>query len=646
MTRWISHFAFGLALGLFSLPGSAQMFSNPNNTGQLLLYPLYTTSRNNDTYISVVNTTADYKAINVRFLEAMNGQSTLSFYIYLAPHDHWASVVSDDFSIDSTALITADTSCTIPNLIASKAAGTLGERVLLTPEKYRDNGPEADEQHKDAERTMVGHIEIIEMGTFNYEKVGGGDDLVDNHPVTGQDFSIDNQKAITALKHSMNHRYGYGSPPNDCAALESAWQATDRKAESIDSPEGAFYYAKPEHGAGDFSSAAIPLAAPTGGLYGYGIIINVSEATAIQYSATAIDGFMSGSYHPHPGGDEPGIDDGVPSALIENSKGLNSIFLAGSMAEADFQSNSEAKTAVAGNQVSLIHVDRTPGKTASHLAGGGQIISAIRESTHSDNFSHYGDTRNKNSFTEVISGKTLKGLPGSKEALSALLSRSSVSNDYVLEPALNAATDWVITLPTKRDFVNLAQIGETGAEQHRFAQAPFSSLWDHSNTNSCDHVAANYYGREQQQDALLASGDLGSATNDSQASLCFQTNLFSLSNDEPDSSTDLLLNSSTLGYMYKKVTLTRGFENGWLEFNLDHDQLKSDNQREALIGRSGTAGQVTAGVKTLSVKGLPAIGFAIQKYINNSATSAGAIANYAISKPHQGSRNISHDISK
>ena len=62
-------------------------------SGEVLLYPYYTVSGNQDHYLVANNS---YRGIvaKVRFLEGRRGRPVLDFNLYLSAHDSWAAVVS------------------------------------------------------------------------------------------------------------------------------------------------------------------------------------------------------------------------------------------------------------------------------------------------------------------------------------------------------------------------------------------------------------------------------------------------------------------------------------------------------------------------------------------------------------------------
>src|SRR5690554_7476985 len=68
---------------------------NHDGLGQALLFPLYTAEAGNQTTIHLTNTTADFKAVKVRFRRATDSADVLDFNLYLSPYDQWTGVVTN-----------------------------------------------------------------------------------------------------------------------------------------------------------------------------------------------------------------------------------------------------------------------------------------------------------------------------------------------------------------------------------------------------------------------------------------------------------------------------------------------------------------------------------------------------------------------
>jgi hypothetical protein len=146
--------------GLASL-ASAQMQINNEHTGEALVFPLYSTQGGNDTYIHIVNTTSQYKAVKVRMLEGEESLEALYFNLYLSPRDHFSFAITADG--DGALLRTGDNSCTVPAITGD------------VPFSYLVSADESREQ--------MGHIEVIEMGQIDPDSATAEDmEQVDGVP--------------------------------------------------------------------------------------------------------------------------------------------------------------------------------------------------------------------------------------------------------------------------------------------------------------------------------------------------------------------------------------------------------------------------------------------------------------------------------
>ena len=80
--------------GALAMAGAANaVYVNHDGLGQALIYPYYTMRDGNIMLLSVVNTTADAKAVKVRILEGKNSQEVLDFNLFLSPFDVWTGAV-------------------------------------------------------------------------------------------------------------------------------------------------------------------------------------------------------------------------------------------------------------------------------------------------------------------------------------------------------------------------------------------------------------------------------------------------------------------------------------------------------------------------------------------------------------------------
>lgn len=300
----------GLA-GVAGIAASAQAVNlNPDGLGQVLIYPYYTTRNGNQTLLSVVNTTADAKAVKVRFMEGKNTREVLDFNLYLSPYDVWTAALLDGSAVDTNCdiiqpngvlgldgnpitgadggqcgvphLLTTDSSCTVPYLFDDGVASTGKGLQSFLPFRLGDGGG------TDIDRAAEGHFEMIEMGT-----------------VTDEDES-----SATALTHEVltnaQKASGQQALPNNCDQLVAAWSTGGTGTGGVPLPDG-YWTVDP----------SVDIEAPTGGLFGGAAVVNVGEGYMFSYDAKAINGFQSDAdvdalttLHAIPGTVEPGLNSG------------------------------------------------------------------------------------------------------------------------------------------------------------------------------------------------------------------------------------------------------------------------------------------------------------------------------------------------
>ena len=166
-----------LSLGLLSAligtlaavdTASAVHLSN-NGIGQALVYPYYTVNAQQQTLLSVVNTSSAAKAVKVRFREGYNGRPVMEFDLFLSPYDVWTATVfalgDAGLSSDGAAILTRDRSCVSPAFSEDQTTLSDGtpyvafrEFGYLVP---NDGGPYT------IDRTREGHFEIIAMADLS-----------------------------------------------------------------------------------------------------------------------------------------------------------------------------------------------------------------------------------------------------------------------------------------------------------------------------------------------------------------------------------------------------------------------------------------------------------------------------------------------
>jgi len=370
---------------------------NQDGTGQVLMFPFYNADNSNTTAIHIVNTTDDAKALKVRFLEYKNSDEVLDFHLYLSPRDHFAFGVIKNPNGDGAAIITQDNSCTVPALGTSNPplSGTStteanGAITRIQPfTNYLYAAPPTPDVDSSLERTLTGHVEVIEMGKL--ENVGTP--------------SVTNPApAATQWEDFVTH--GADGVPSNCAGMITGW-------------------AKAGLTAAQGGMTASSVSAPTGGLYGLAYHINVASAASFGFEATAIDDFRTGQQaHNQPGDDKPAIWEGQAAITLKTDDALiyESVTLSGGANAAEDQA----------------------------------------------------------------------------QAIGAILTTNTLSNDIMVNSAIGGMTDWVVTFPTKK-----AHVSDVGTD----VVAPFTKPWfgiadgptpgSYVEVKACEGLTINQWDREE-----------------------------------------------------------------------------------------------------------------------------------------------------
>lgn len=477
--------AIALATVLGASASAHAVNVNHDGLGQVLLYSLYTTEQNNDTNISVTNTSKYAKAVKVRFLEGQNSQEVLDFNLYLSPHDQWSGAITQ--TENGAKLVTFDRSCTAP---AIPAGGVEFKKL-----QYKGDGGE-----QGLARTRVGHVEIIEMG-----------DIDPAYKLPGTDTTLE-----SVVTHNPNISGAAGTTA-DCNTLRAQfssggiWALGDDEEPSEELQTG-------------FLSGLSSEIYTGGGLYGTATILNVNKSTQISYDAVAIDNFRNDAL-------------GVTS----------------------------------------LHT-----KTGSLLPG---LNSAVNK-------------------TAVFKNGEELTFDEGYEAVSALLMKKSISNDYVLDEGRLSETNWVITYPTKRFHV----YNKTPTA------APFKNAW--SGGKSCHEVALNYWDNEEYagapEDLQFSPVEEGQTR-----SLCYETNILAFNDSK-------MLGGEFVSY---DMSLDQpDFQFGWMnvDFTTGSQVLQGEDIDENLV----------------DIQGLPVIGFSAVTISNNIANDV--MNNYGSSTEHKASTSLDH----
>lgn len=307
------------AIALATLLGAAASAQaavkvSENGLGGALLYPLYTVEQGNSTLVSVTNTTDEFKAIKIRFLEGMNSAEVLDFHLYLSPKDVWnGSIVATE---NGAKLVANDTSC-VAGVTDELKAGLEFRNFEILTDSVDDKGKLVETAITGLERTRVGHFEVIEMGVIDkaarvtsdgkYILNAGVLTKPDGTPVGDADL-IAQYASDTGILLSTAIKHVNGTPGN-CAVITKMWEAGGVWQESITNKTD-----KQSSASFGFLNTGVGV----GGLYGTAAVVNVAGGWAASYDAVALTGKldaatknMAGIYgsvqHPRPGSVYPNL---------------------------------------------------------------------------------------------------------------------------------------------------------------------------------------------------------------------------------------------------------------------------------------------------------------------------------------------------
>lgn len=214
------------------------------------------------------------------------------------------------------------------------------------------------------------------------------------------------------------------------------------------------------------------------------------------------------------------------------------------------------------------------------------------------------------------------------DAVSAVMMRSHVYNEYTVEPLIKAATDWVITMPTKREYV-------TTTTAIRPFQSPFTA------DGSCDSIDLTYYDREEQTPGAIIDF---SPTTPHPRSLCWEANVLTFTANEGDAARSNVLQSLN----EQNVGLRSPWINGWADLSFtqfsgtDVHTLPAPAGTTTIMLANTTAGTSVTTGRTVTYYGLPVVGFAVQSYSTTGlpGVSANVLSNYGGNFNHKYLRDI------
>lgn len=190
------------------------------------------------------------------------------------------------------------------------------------------------------------------------------------------------------------------------------------------------------------------------------------------------------------------------------------------------------------------------------------------------------------------------------DAVSAIYMHDRIMNEFILDEATLSGTDWVVTFPTKRFYVDPFSSGSPDPVP------PFTTVFPPSGT-ACEVVSLNIWDREER--TTIGEINFSPLPPEGANVLCFEVNVLTFDN------------SDVLGSTLSENVPSQGFENGWLRVSFQ----EPGNQMTSADGDT--------------YFGLPVTGFALQTFTNGTLDlgEGPVLSNYAGLFDHRATRNIS-----
>ncbi|MCC6194314.1 MAG: hypothetical protein IT518_07580 [Burkholderiales bacterium] len=224
----------------------------------------------------------------------------------------------------------------------------------------------------------------------------------------------------------------------------------------------------------------------------------------------------------------------------------------------------------------------------------------------------------------VTTGWQTIPVPNAVDPVSAVLMHNNVYNEFVLDVSTHSATDWVVTMPTKREYV----FKGTGAAQKLF-QNNFSA------GGSCDEIGLVIYDREER--TRVATQDFSPPPPQRIDALCNEANVITYLTGGGTAPT-----VSTVFGSKNFVPVSTEFVNGWIALSFP----VTSTGRHQLVGPGSTVFDTrtggTSGTLSTTFNGLPVIGFSAIVFENSTLNIGGSTiqSNYGGNFNHKTTTSI------
>lgn len=272
--------------------------------------------------------------------------------------------------------------------------------------------------------------------------------------------------------------------------------------------------------------------------------------------------------------------------------------------------NVGAGTDYSFDPVAIEAFNRTAGNTGNHTAPGSllpSLASVDNGAGAAPSAIFYGPV---GGAVTVADWNAVANAVTPADAVSAVLMRQSVLNEFTINPAIAAGTDLVVTFPTKKFYVNSATTFNAAIINRPFRTNFLATAG--VATGACEPVGLSLTGREEE--VPVASIDFSPAPAGGSNTLCWEANV-------------VTINGSNVLGSANAVNVPSPYLDGWMSISFT-DTSAIAGSPAGWTGHQMVANGASAPLPLANdvYNGLPVIGFGVQKYVNGNV--GGVLSNY------------------
>ena len=237
------------------------------------------------------------------------------------------------------------------------------------------------------------------------------------------------------------------------------------------------------------------------------------------------------------------------------------------------------------------------------------------------------------------------------KAVSAVLMREAVFNEYEVDPNLGAASEWIVTFPTRRFHVpfgpnSTSTVSGGNTIVTPTFSAPFTMGYNNPLIGVCERVSGRIYNREEDTFRIFDFSPGGTRTQ-----VCWEANPLWFTRTQPAANAATPIHgapglsgsvpslwSGVPTYLSLFGITQKTFNNGWFWLGFyDQQAINSVGLSDPLLRPALVENNNAAGTLPDQYFGLPAIGYWALRVLNVNQ-GAGLQASYGGAYPHRASR--------